>query len=407
MIKIIDAMCGTGKSTAIFKVIRENKDKKYIYITPLLTEIEDRVPEEAPNAHFENPTPKDEGGKVSDFKKLVKQGKNIAATHKLFSMLTPTIVDMIIEWDYCLIVDEVTDCIGLLPEEYKSSDTQALLEGEFVTVDENNRGKLVWNEGKYPNHDGRYELIRNYCNLDMLYSYRGQFLMWEVCPRLLRSLSEVYVLTYLFSGSDMCSWLQINKLPYEYVDHKSIGLRPTKEIKELIRSNLDIITNRNLDAIKQTKMALSKGWFTNAKSDAIKPYKAMIRSTVVKYKAKAGDIFWTTFKNHAHRLAGSGYTLGIDNKDKDRDGISFLPCTTRATNKYRNYWLCVYAMNKFKNPIEAQYMREHGATVDEDAYALGEALQFIWRGSIRKGEHMKVLILSKRMKKLLEEWLDE
>ena len=33
--------------------------------------------------------------------------------------------------------------------------------------------------------------------------------------------------------------------------------------------------------------------------------------------------------------------------------------------------------------------------------------KFIWRGCIRKGEPMKVLILSKRMRCLLENWLDE
>lgn len=407
MIRVVDALCGAGKSTAIYKKIRNNSDKKYIYITPFLSEIEERIPEELPSLRFKTPTAIDAGGKVADFERLVNKGENIASTHKLFSMLTPEIVDQIVYLDYCLIIDEVTDCIGLLPKDFNDSDTQALLEGEFISIDEENRGKLSWNEDKYPNHDGRYSLIRNFCNLDMLYTYKGKFLMWEACPRLLNGLSEVYILSYLFKGSDMSSWLQINNIQYEYVPHEELGLRPETELKKIVRDNLELLENRNLNKVRQSKGALSKSWFENAKKDTTDPYKAMIRSTIVKHKAKAGDVFWTTFKSHAKSLSGAGYTMGIEDKDKDKEGIAFLPCTIRATNKYRNYWLCVYAMNRFKNPVEVQYMKSNGAIVDEDAYATGELLQFIFRGTLRKGEPMKLLVLSKRMRELLEKWLYE
>jgi hypothetical protein len=40
-------------------------------------------------------------------------------------------------------------------------------------------------------------------------------------------------------------------------------------------------------------------------------------------------------------------------------------------------------------------------------FSLSEMIQFIWRGCIRKGEPMKVLILSERMRGLLIKWLNE
>lgn len=406
MIQVVDALCGAGKSTAIFKMMRENPEKRYIYITPFLTEIEERIPEELPELKFSSPVAKGVGGKVADFKSLVNKGENIAATHKLFGMLTPRTVQMIIEWGYCLIIDEVTDCVGLLPEEYKKSDTDAMLLGEFVTTDENNRGKLIWNEDKYPQHDGKYRVIRDMCNLEMLYSYRGKFLMWEAPVALLESLSEIYILTYLFEGSDMKCWLEINDIEYDYMDHTLLGLRPEEELRSLVKENLELLSNRNLTSSKQQRGFMSKSWFANATKSTTDKYKAMMRSTVVKHKAKLGEVFWTTYKDSAGRLAGSGYTLGTKDKDKDRTGKAFLPCNIRATNDYRDYWLCMYAMNKFKNPIEAEYMRENGAVVDEDSYALGELLQFIFRGTIRKGEPMKLLVLSHRMRGLLEDWLD-
>lgn len=406
MIKVIDAICGSGKSSAMFKKMGDNPDRRYMYITPFLSEIEERIPEELPDLFFKTPTNRGEG-KIKDFMDLLRDGYNIAATHKLYSMFTSSIVDKIIEMDYCLIIDESIDCVGLLPEEYKPSDTQALLEGDFVVVDEGNRGQLLWNEGKYPEHDGRYSTIRNLCNLGMLYCYKNYFLMWELSPKLLCNLSEIYVLTYLFKGSDMKCWLDINGIPYEYVNHSDIGLLDERDIKRVIKDNLTILTNKSLGNTRQQVGTLSYTWFTKANSQSINKYRAMLRSCVVKEKAKSGEVFWTTYKGYASKLAGDGYRRGIKSEDKDCDNISFLPCNIRATNKYSDYWLCMYALNRYKNPIEVNYMRNNGATPDEDSYALGELIQFIFRGCIRKGEPMKVFILSKRMRLLLEEWLDE
>jgi hypothetical protein len=52
------------------------------------------------------------------------------------------------------------------------------------------------------------------------------------------------------------------------------------------------------------------------------------------------------------------------------------------------------------------YLQSNGIDVDEDMYALSEMIQFIWRGAIRQGKPMKVLILSERMRNLLIKWLE-
>ena len=43
--------------------------------------------------------------------------------------------------------------------------------------------------------------------------------------------------------------------------------------------------------------------------------------------------------------------------------------------------------------------------MDEDAYALSEMLQFIWRSAIRDGKEIWVYLPSVRMRSLLEEWI--
>ena len=405
MINVIDSMCGSGKSTKIFKMMQdmyaENNNKRFLYVTPFLSEIDERVPKELPNMNFK--TPENKGsGKLSSLCDLVTKGDNIATTHVLFSVLTPEIVDQIIKMQYILVIDEAIGCVGLLDNELKKSDTTALIKSNMVYVDDENRGRLIWNEVDYPDHDGKYAKIRSMCNMSMLYCYADTFLMFEYPPKLLKELEQVFVLTYLFDGSDMRCWLDLNKMDYKYLDNESLGLMSEKDIKADIRKKLEILTNRSLASKKQQRGTLSSTWYKNAKSETIKTYKGMLRSCVVQQKAKAGEVFWTTFKDNQVVMSGAGYTKGVS-----EDMPSFLPMNTRATNRYADYWLCMYAINLYKNPMEVEYLNANGVNVDEDMFSLSEMIQFIWRGCIRKGEPMKVLILSERMRGLLIKWLNE
>ena len=405
MIHVIDSMCGTGKSTKMFELMRakskENSELRFLYITPFLTEIDERVPKELPELDFY--TPENKGrGKIGDLKMLIFEGKNIASTHALFSNLTTHMVDMLIEKQYVLVIDEALSCVGLLDKSLVPSDTRDLLKSGMVLINPESRNQLAWNEAEYPAHDGRYSFVRNLCNLGVVYCYADTFLMFEYPPKLLKDLKEVWVLTYLFQGSDMRCWLDLNNIPYVIEDNNKLGLLSEDILKQNIRQNLTIIENRATNSKMQRNTTLSKGWFEKAKSEEINKYKAMLRSCVVTNKAKAGEVFWTTYKDHQKRMQGTGYTKGVS-----EDMPAFLPMNIRATNDYRNYTLCMYAVNIFKNPVEVNYLQSNGITVDSDMFALSEMIQFIWRGAIRQGKPMKVLILSERMRNLLIKWLGE
>ena len=401
MIHVIDAICGSGKSTYILDKMSDDVNKKYLYITPFLSEIDERLPEEVPQLNFKSP--EHNGiGKIESFKQLVHEGQNVSATHKLFSMFTDEIVDIIIKNGYVLVIDEVVDCVGILPDGFNKSDTQALLEGDFVSVDDEQRGRLCWNEDKYPNHDGRYKTIRSLCKLNMLYNFKDTFLMWEYPPKLLTMLDEVYVLTYLFESSDMRCWLDLNEIHFEYVDTQDIGLRDDEDIIKEVRNNITLLNNRNLDKLRQKETDLSSTWFAKAKKETLDKYKSMLRSCVVTNKVSSSEIFWTTYKDHAYKLSGAGFASGVN---KESDKPSFLPCSLRATNEFDDRVLCMYAMNRYKNPVEVNYLKENGVSVDSDLFALSELIQFVFRGCIRKNKPMKLFILSKRMRRLFEQWL--
>lgn len=399
MIKVIDAMCGAGKSTAMLKMMNGAKEKKWLYITPFLSEIEERLPNAVPDLKFKSPE-SDKGTKLADITRLVERGENIASTHALFKMFTSELVDMIIEKDYIMVIDEAVDAVTQFKGDLHPSDIQALLTGDFVSYDESDRNKLVWNEEKYPVHEGKYTQVRDMCNNGMLYCYKEQFLMCEYPPKLLGSLSHVFVLTYMFKGCTMRYWLDINEFPYEYVDHDKAGLKSESELKKVVRENLEIISNRTLDTLQkaQTAKAFSVNWFNKLPTDKRDKYKAVMRSCVVAHKVGKADIFWTTYKQQEKFLAHTGYRQ------------CFLPLTIKATNDYQDKSFCMYAVNLHSNPIDTQYVESLGVEIgqdDMDIFCLSNLIQFMFRGTIRQGKPMKILILSKRVRRLLEQWLND
>ena len=112
-------------------------------------------------------------------------------------------------------------------------------------------------------------------------------------------------------------------------------------------------------------------------------------------KTKSEDIIWTTFKGYEKKIKGKGYTKG------------FIPLNLRASNRYKNRTSCAYLVNRYVNPVVKQFFEKNGINVDEDAYALSEMLQWIWRSAIRDGKPINIYIPSKRMRTLLMNWLEQ
>jgi hypothetical protein len=55
----------------------------------------------------------------------------------------------------------------------------------------------------------------------------------------------------------------------------------------------------------------------------------------------------------------------------------------------------------------SEFLKEAtGEGIDRDLYGLSEMIQWLWRTRIRKSESIQVVIPCKRMRELLERWLD-
>ena len=412
-VRVVNSIMGTGKSHNMMRVIGENPDRKYIYISLFNKEVGDgnsgvegRIHKTLPDMHFKMPKNTGEG-KVNSVKKLVERGANIATTHALMKMFDPDVVQMIVDKGYILIVDEAVDCISVY-DDLSIGDVKTLLQSEQILVDDDTF-QVSWNHDKYEFDGVRYQDVMELADSGFLYLYNEHALISEYPPALLRGVKDVFILSYLFSGSMMSNWLRMNNIPYTYVDNKDLGLRDEEEVKEIIRENLTLVTSKELHKDKGYREgAFSSTWFKNSNSTQRGKVRKAMEAVVNTHRAKKGEIFWTTFKSRKGSLEGKGYTQDVIVRDEDGSKVKlspFLPFNIKSINHYKDFTFAMYMVNVYKHPTEIAYLKSKGVEFDQDTYACSECIQWLWRGAIRQNKPMKALIASKRMKRLVEEWL--
>ena len=159
-ITVIDSKPGKGKTSFAIQMMKERYDDKFIYITPFLNECE-RIRESCENRYFLEPNAKSgKGSKLKHFNELLKEGKNIASTHALFSNINQETVDALKQENYTLILDETMNIL----EELKitKKDLNYLFQVNAVKFDENTK-KLTWIDDEYDDL-GKFADVKNACN---------------------------------------------------------------------------------------------------------------------------------------------------------------------------------------------------------------------------------------------------
>ena len=103
---------------------------------------------------------------------------------------------------------------------------------------------------------------------------------------------------------------------------------------------------------------------------------------------------WTTFKSYSGKLSKA---RGVPR----RDG-AFAAMNSRATNDYREKTAVAYLVNRYYRPHIKEFFAIKGLMLDDDALALSEMLQFIFRSAVREGNPIQLYIPSYRMRRLLQ-----
>lgn len=400
-IKIVDMVCGGGKTSAAINLINNSqKEKKFLYITPYLTEVE-RILVECKDKRFVQPK-SISGSKIVGIEELLNKGRNIVSTHALFLNFNQTIMELIKAQDYTLILDEVVE-VARQVDEIKGNDLKYLL--QYTVPGEN--GILKWNSEK--KYDGTWlNKYKNYIDLEALYYYNGTAILYLFPVKCFTAFKDIYVLTYMFDAQIQRCYYDFNNLTYEYYHVKStsdkkedtkayyfIEGKEPKDNRKKFTKLITILTDKKLNEIGESDTSLSVSWYNRNKDTIlIKKLKDNTYNFFRNFaKTPSAKNLWTTFERSRGNISGDGYRK------------SFLACNARATNQYLGRTSIAYLCNRYYDPILKSFFLAHGIRVEENAWALSELLQFIFRSAVREEKEIMLYIPSSRMRTLLEEWL--
>lgn len=189
-LKVVDAGCGVGKTTAMINYINESDENtKFLYITPFLTEV-DRVKNACKDKNFIEP---DElPTKTEDLIRLIEKGRNIVSTHALFKKMTDEVLDLAQFNDYVLIVDEAADVIEEI--DITKNDLKTIVT-EYATIQKNNT--LSWYVSDY---EGRFEDYKHMIEMGGVKAHRSDSgevisLVWTFPISIFEAFDEVFILT--------------------------------------------------------------------------------------------------------------------------------------------------------------------------------------------------------------------
>jgi hypothetical protein len=414
-ITVVDSKMGTGKSSYAIQMMDDeaNADKKYIFITPFLSEVS-RVISSCESRDFVQPEASNDKNKKDSLKKLIAEGKDIVSTHALFKKADEALIDLLYMEGYTLILDEVMNVIEQEP--ISKSDLEMLLQTHKLTYDE--LGFCIWNDDDYA-QDGKFNNIRKLAETNNLIIHNNTALYWTFPVDAFRAFEQVYVLTYMFDGQLQKYYYDMFNVSYEYKSVTKINNRyelteyvPFNEEDRTQLKELVNIHDSKLNDVGKEPTAFSSTKLKKYATD--KEYKEIrdrIKKNAYNYyrnklKAPTEAVIWTTIKGDKEINKKALAPTGLAKEVKGQPN-KFVEVNCRATNEYQDKSVCIYLANIYMNPVLKGFVEDKGKLkVDQDKYALSELLQWMFRSRIRKNEPIDIYIPSSRMRGLLEQYLN-
>lgn len=396
-VKVCDALCGQGKTSACISMMNYDTEHKYIFITPYLDEVE-RIKFSCAGRKFKSPEKKFQDGfsKLQNLHSLLRAGENIASTHALFHNYTDETKELIRAGEYILILDEVLD---LFQEADVDQGDIDLLTRNGITTTEGDQ--VIWGDENYTGL--AFKEIAQMSKSKNLIQYGKNFCFWALPVDVFRCFSEVYILTYLFEHQMLRFFLEYNDIGYELIGTKRAGVGyefcPLREMDRRIelRDKIHINENPKYNEIGLERTSLSAAWFKKAQEEDGRPKIEVLKANIynVFRGVDARDKMWTTLNRNRHLLKGKGYSNG------------FVPYNKRATNDFADRHYLAYCHNVYAHPWMKNYIqKEGGGVLNQDMFALCVFIQWIFRSAVRKGEEVWLYVPSRRMRTVLKVWLD-
>ena len=401
-VTIRDYPCGSGKTTSMIEGFRS--DRKYLVIVPLLTEV-DRVVEWSKSTPFQQPhaNDNDTSTKTESLESMVLQGQNIAATHSLFERLVPLARQGLLS-DYDITIDEVPEVVRSVSSKSKVSIEEFYLNTGYMTVDTKTglvRPTNKWWSMRDDVDDTLSTTILNYANTGCLYLLEGHLFIWAMPRELLTAGRTTTILTYKSEGSVLSSYLKRLDVSVEVANDNQCEEAFRKKAAELITIK-DIPALSRLSLSHSGQLAgMSKLNYCRTVVNALKNLRGRQLKDV-----PAEDILITCTKDGWYKKGNVDVAGPFASGSKLFQGANWVAKVTRGTNDYAHCSHLIYLYDQHMNPYVARWLEDNSRAFD-DAYALTELIQWVWRSRVRKGQPITLYLPSPRMRQLMEEWLSD
>lgn len=410
-VEVLDSLMGSGKTHAIIDYMSKHQDKPWLYISPMLEEVDQRVPARAVELGLDFFVPEEDevNTKSENCLKALQKGMNVCCTHNLMYKFTKDHLAAIQKQGYNVVSDEELNLIN--GHSLTKADADFLIDNNLIAIDSES-GAVEFLDKKM-SLAARYGEIKALADLGMLYAAKRstRFMVVQLSPKIIDCSERFILLTYNYKNSLMQTFLELHN--YEYKEFNEVTLFKTEEeIKKDLLERIEFVETPSVKKI-QGKYTLSKSWWVNATKEERKEISKCVQACMKTTDVGRRGMFYTLPKDYASktkgfetRWVGNEPTVGEDG-EIDEMTRTFIACNARSTNKYADKELAVQAYNLFPNQSVKAFIQGQGKVVDDDVFALNMMLQWLFRGCIRKKgtEKLKVAILSKRMSVLFKDWL--
>lgn len=327
---------------------------------------------------------------------------SISTTHELFKLFDIDTVNLLKQWDYILILDEVLDVISI-----SNLGKKDLLALEELKVIRKNKENNLWEAGeleqleKYSTENKYSEIVRNLIR-NSIEIFEDKALIWLFPIDVISAFKDIYILTFMFDGYPLRPYLELYEFlikkytlnNYELVDYYE---EDVSYLKPLIN-----IIDGKMNDIGKGHSPFSLYWFDHTIANNTDLILTLRNNLNNFYKNKClatedkkfESIMWTIFKDHADKVTTRGFE---DN--------NLIAHNIRATNKYIHKANLAYLVNRNYNPVIKRWLISKGLDTNDDSFALSEAIQWIFRSRIRENKPINLYIPSERMRMLLINWI--
>lgn len=427
VVEILDSIMSSGKTTAIIDWMDKNPQEKYIYVSPNLSEVVDRIPNSSKLDFISPSVDEFNSTKLEHLNSLLLEGKHICCTHKLYLSMNNFSMDLIASRGYTVILDEEIDVMQSY-KGYSFKDVQWLMKEGYIKQNESD-GSVDWikDDELLNSSDHRYFYCKNLCDKKALYLTRfdinsvkakSVMMVTQIPVRLLECAKRVIVLSYLFKGSILDCFLKLKGFEIKDFTDVTVENKRPSYFKDLIT----VVPPEDLKNFNLT----SYWWeHKSTEKDGISKVQNYILRNARKYSN--GDnslVCWTIPKDRAKGVSTASKTAKLVNpvgyvfskekvSDENEENAKTIktPCwlaqNTRATNKFAHKTVMIHCYNRYPLQDIASYLEDYNCKLDDDVFALSELLQWTFRGCARKNQKMTLCIGSKRMYDLFQNWINE